>query len=158
MIVLFWNIRGIGNDPTRDMLCELCRMHNPDIIAIAEPKILSADLRPRFWKSINMLFLVENCRGNGLLPNLWVACKRSVAPAPVVFLLTEQLIIIKVEAVQGDQYYGFIHAANSYVERHLLWSCLLPLATLNICLMGDFNAIVRVHEQIGQKSIQQLSC
>lgn len=48
MIVLFWNIRGLGNDPAKNVLRELARAHQPDIIAIAEPKILLSDLVTRF--------------------------------------------------------------------------------------------------------------
>lgn len=40
----------------------------------------------------------------------------------------------------------------------LLWVKFLSLNNLNICFMGDFNAIVGDHEQIGQRNIHRISC
>lgn len=87
MIVLFWNIRGIGNDSAQTMLFELQKTYKPDIIAITEPKILLSDLWPRFWSVIIMQFLAENVRGGGLRPNILVAYSRVLPVALTVFLL-----------------------------------------------------------------------
>lgn len=126
---------GIGNDPARNMLSEIRRAYNLDIIAIAEPKILLRNLYPRFWRKMQMTFLDENSRGGGLRSNLWVAFKSSLQTIPTVFLNTEQVLIIKFSSLNGDMYFGFIHASNSYIERRLLWDTLLPLNSLNICFI-----------------------
>lgn len=115
MIVLYWNIRGLGNDPARNMLNEIRRAYSPDIIAIAKPKILISDLRPSFWTGMNMVFVDENSRGSNLHPNLWVACNSTFPTLPVVIHKSEQ--VIKMVTIHGDLYYGFVHAANNYVDR-----------------------------------------
>lgn len=158
MIVLFWNIRGLCNDPARNMLREIKRAYNPDIIAIAEPKILFQSLRPSFWRSLDMTFLDMNSRENGLRPNLWVAYSCNLQAIPEVVVKSEQMIIIRIIWPRGECYFGFVHAANYYVERRRLWVSLLPFSGLNICVMGDFNAIVGAHEQIGQRQVHRLSC
>lgn len=139
------------------MLREIRRSYNPNIIAIAEPKILISDVRPSFWRSLNMAFIDENYRGSGLRPNLWVACNNNMLIKPTTFLKNEQLIVMKLSTVRGDVYYGFIHASNSYVDRRLLWDSLMPLRGLNLCLMGDFNAIAGLHEQFSRRSMNKIS-
>ncbi|KAM1451641.1 hypothetical protein ACFX2I_038723 [Malus domestica] len=37
--VLFWNIRGIGNDDSRMKLSNICRLHHPNLVCIAEPMV-----------------------------------------------------------------------------------------------------------------------
>lgn len=115
MLVLFWNIRGLGNDVARNMLYEIRRAYNPDIIAIAEPKVLVTDLNPRYWRGLRMSFLDENSRGNGRRPNLWVVYSCSLPRPPEVTLKTDQLLVIKVSSIRGDSFYGFVHTANSYI-------------------------------------------
>lgn len=96
------------------MLYEISRAHRPDIIAIAEPKILIKDLKPRFWRSMNMAFLDENSRGNGLRPNIWIAYSRLLSTLLVVVVKTNQLMVISLSSARGDLFLGFIHAASTY--------------------------------------------
>lgn len=158
MIVLFWNIRGLGDDPARRMLSELGRAYSPDLIAIAEPKVRLSDISPRFWRSINMSFLVENARGGGLRPNIWVLYRRNLANIPTVVLCTGQAIILKVMTGRGEMYYGFVHASCSYIIRRQLWVVLMGFSGFHTCVMGDFNAITGDHEHLGRRGIHKASC
>lgn len=101
MIVLFWNIRGLGNDPARRMLSELGRTYSPDLIAIAEPKVRISDINLRYWRSINMTFLVENERGGGLRSNIRVVYRRNLPSIPIVVLSNDQAIILRVMTSRG---------------------------------------------------------
>lgn len=158
MIVLFWNIRGLGNDPAKNMLSEIRRSYKPDIVAIAEPKILSSDLDTRFWRKLNLTFLEENYREGGLRPNLWVAYSKNILTIPTVVYKDDQLIVIKIMTVKGELHYGFVHAANFYVARRRLWAAIIGLGIGNICFMGDFNAIFGPEEQFGQRCLSRISC
>lgn len=85
-------------------------------------------------------------------------CRDNLPSRPVVYHKSDQIIIIKIASVRGDTYYEFIHASNSYVERRQLWDILMPLSSLNLCLMGDFNAIVGSYEQFSSRQINRRSC
>lgn len=104
-----------------------------------------------------MNFIDENNRDNGLRPNIWVACSRRLPIMPSVILKTAQVIIIKLDTIKGVFYLGFIHAANSYVERRQ-WHSLMPFSGWNVCLVGDYNAIIETHEQVGHKHLHKISC
>ncbi|RXH78385.1 hypothetical protein DVH24_001903 [Malus domestica] len=35
--IIYWNIRGLANSPTRHALCSMVRKHSPDFLCLAEP-------------------------------------------------------------------------------------------------------------------------
>lgn len=107
----------MGNDPAQNMLLNFQRAYKPDIIAIVEPKIRLADLRQRFWRSLNMTFLVENECDGGLRPNIWVAHKSNLSLKPQVLLIIDQVIVIQFDSLHSTFFLGFIHASNSYIVR-----------------------------------------
>lgn len=154
----FWNVRGLGNDPARCVLAELLRAHKPDIVAIAEPKILRKDVSWRFWRKLHLTFLDENHRGGGLRPNIWITYRSFLSVVPSVVYKDDQLVVIKIFTHKGDVFFGFVHAANMYVFRRRLWATMLGFGNCNICFMGDFNAIIGVEEQLGQWNLSHISC
>lgn len=158
MIVLFWNIKGLGNDPAKNMLAKIQRAYKPDIVAIAEPKILRSDLRVSFWKKLNLTFLDENARSGGLRLNLWVAYNNTFSVTPTVLYKDDQLVVIRVFTSRGELHYGFVHASNFYVARRRLWMAILGLGIMNIYFMGDFNAIFGPDEQCVQRYFSRISC
>lgn len=56
-IILFWNIRGIGNDNSRNMLREHCRNIRPDWLGIAEPLVRFSSIPASFWRSLGLVFV-----------------------------------------------------------------------------------------------------
>lgn len=66
-IILYWNICGMGNEHSRDMLREHCRQVCSDWLCIAEQKICSSRIRTSFWQSLGLTFVAENCRTHGQL-------------------------------------------------------------------------------------------
>jgi len=39
MNIIFWNIRGIGNNDSRIALSDMCRLNKPSLLFIAEPMV-----------------------------------------------------------------------------------------------------------------------
>lgn len=54
-----------------------------------------------------MIFLGENEREGGLRPNIWVAYNRFLPTAPVIFLKTDQVVVIKVASLKGDLFFCY---------------------------------------------------
>ena len=73
MKIIFWNIRGIANTPSRLALQNLILENKPDFIFLAEPWI-SYDRLPQTWfLRLGFNFFASNTRQNNL-PNLWCFC------------------------------------------------------------------------------------
>jgi len=70
MNIIFWNIRGIGNNESRIALSELCRLIRPSFTFIVEPMVTRDSIPNWFWTSINVTQFCVNKR-ELLHPNLW---------------------------------------------------------------------------------------
>ncbi|KAL8537668.1 hypothetical protein ACS0TY_012702 [Phlomoides rotata] len=53
---------------------------------------------------------------------------------------------------------GFIHAACDYVGRRALWQYIVDLHCNNLCLIGDFNAVLGAHERHSSHVPNGVSC
>ena len=95
MRVLYWNIRGIANVPSQDALKQFVRVHNPEVLCIAEPFVALTSIPLSFWRSLGMRFVGANDRGSAL-PNLWVFCKTSLAPWIRVWSTSDQQVSLQV--------------------------------------------------------------
>ncbi|KAL8508328.1 hypothetical protein ACS0TY_018794 [Phlomoides rotata] len=60
---------------------------------------------------------------------------------------SEQVILVQAQHNIFDCTLGFIHAASDYVGRRALWQYIGDLHCNNLCLIGDFNAVLRAHER-----------
>ena len=145
MNVLFWNIRGIGNAPSQDMLKHHVVSTRPRWFAIAEPKVPSSSIPDSYWNAMGMRFLGENTRPNSL-PNLWVLEDLSSSGSSIIFS-SSQVLVIKVSWLQRDFLLAFIHAHADYICRRDLWRDLLLLPNTPLLLVGDFNAVIGAHER-----------
>ena len=70
MNILYWNIRGIGNNDSRLALADLCRLHNPSLVFIAEPMVAYDSVPSWFWRNIHVSNYYLNNRAP-LIPNMW---------------------------------------------------------------------------------------
>lgn len=70
MNIIFWNIRGIGNNDSRIALSDMCRLNRPSLIFIAEPMVTYNSIPNWYWRSINVTQYCVNIR-DPLIPNLW---------------------------------------------------------------------------------------
>lgn len=62
--ILYWNVRELGNIPTRNKLKVLFSRHNVDIVAIAELMIDVANM-VSLSNFLNMLGCTSNCDRRG---------------------------------------------------------------------------------------------
>lgn len=69
MKILYWNLRGLANQPTRLALKNLIQNNEPDIILIAEPWMRFEDLPKNWFLRQNYKPFAMNVRENNI-PNL----------------------------------------------------------------------------------------
>lgn len=62
MNIIYWNIRGIGNNESRIALSDLCRVNRPSLIFIAEPMVSYDSIPNWYWQNINVTNYVVNKR------------------------------------------------------------------------------------------------
>ncbi|RXH67815.1 hypothetical protein DVH24_027962 [Malus domestica] len=147
MKVLYWNIRGVGNRPTRRTLRSIVHKYSLDIICIAEPFVPLKRVHPYFWRSISMNLLGVNDRGLQQ-PNLWIF--HSVqASSPKC---SNQHVFVHFNLNGITHGISFVYAATTVVEHRSLWLSLAHDCSIFArphLILGDFNAVLGAHEKIG---------
>ncbi|KAL8537632.1 hypothetical protein ACS0TY_012668 [Phlomoides rotata] len=71
---------------------------------------------------------------------------------------SEQVILVQAQHNLFDCTLGFIHAASDYVGRRALWQYIADLHCNNLCLIGDFNAMLGAHERLSSRAPNGVSC
>lgn len=71
MKIIYWNIKGLKNNPTWRALCSMVRKHSPNFLCLAEPMTSMARIPASYWDSFGMVLLVFNVQGQSF-PNIWV--------------------------------------------------------------------------------------
>ena len=145
MNLFYWNIRGAGNSASQNMLKHHLLMSRPNLVAIAEPKVLFSTFPTNFWRNTGLSLVSCNQRQQGV-PNLWVLADSSCQNISI-FLSTEQVIVIHCTFLGILLQVGFVHAHSDYGPRRRLWEDLLALPDLPTALVGDFNAVLGAHER-----------
>ncbi|CAN6558781.1 unnamed protein product [Malus baccata var. baccata] len=159
MKVLFWNIRGIGNDDSRTELSNICRLHHPDLVCIAEPMVTFNSISTAYWDSLNLSALTFNSRGT-LAPNLWLLTSSTCAD-PLVISISDQQVTVRCTFDHIPSQFTFVYASTSSIKRRDLWAdfiSLRPQTQVPWMAIGDFNAILGAHEQMGGGRPSQASC
>ncbi|KAL2223898.1 UNVERIFIED_CONTAM: putative mitochondrial protein [Sesamum indicum] len=127
---LFWNVRGIGNDPTQRVLNRVRKQHHLDFLAIMEPMI---SLEGRFMaRRLGFKEVVSNC-----VNQIWffwgpeVQCR--------VLIDHEQFLHLPV------------YAKCDMVERRDLWASLrlISVGSSPWIVGGDFNTVLCPEERSG---------
>lgn len=142
MIVLSWNICGLGNDQSQLALENLCTTHKPDWISLYESKIMFENLPNNFLRRINMVLFASNVRLNSR-SNIWIFCKLELQASSMVISSSNQYIAIR----NNDTALVFVHASNNYNNHRALWSDLLRIHEPKFCVIGDFNVVLGAHER-----------
>ncbi|XP_043689272.1 uncharacterized protein LOC122640183 [Telopea speciosissima] len=141
MIVLFWNIRGVGNKPTQSM-------EKVDVVAIVEPKIQFSKAA-RIMRRLGMESVCSNGGENG--DRIWVFWKSSCQ----VRVVKEHVQYVSLECtLHGSHVFmlTFVHAFCMSGEQRQLWTDLLGdvhNSNLPWAIGGDFNAILDPSEKVG---------
>jgi len=149
MKILYWNVRGIANSPTKLAIKRLITQNKPDILVIAEPWIEFSNFPVRWLARQDLKLFATNNR-NGQIPNLWCICKNQLNPN-ILSIDSQQVSFMLKE---HDNYFSVsaIYASTSYLQRRNLWTNLQNLQTqYNVpwCFLGDYNAIIGAHEYQG---------
>jgi len=158
MNILYWNIRGIGNNDSRLALADLCRLHNPSLVFIAEPMVEYDSVPAWFWRNIHVSNYCLNNRAP-LIPNLWAAWGSDCVYT--VIFVSSQCLVLEYICRDTKLYIAGIYASTSYLQRRTLWADLTRLQNSLMgpwIFMGDFNAILGAHEKRGRRLPPSLSC
>jgi hypothetical protein len=83
MKLLYWNLRGIANTPTRLALQRLLLLHKPDLLFIAEPWMDFGDFPPSWFRRLGFKLFSFNDRGN-LKPNLGAFALLTLTPVLLI--------------------------------------------------------------------------
>jgi len=54
LFYFFWNVRGLGNHKSVEMLLSLLKPHKPHLVFLAEPMVPYIDALKFLFKSVNM--------------------------------------------------------------------------------------------------------
>ena len=120
--VLFWNCRGIRGEPTRRVLRELCHLHRPALVCIAEPMVDFSSISSSFWSSLGLHLVGMNDRG-GLIPTIWVFACDSFPEVQIVHC-HDQHLTVSLSIDSRVHWYTFVYASTSTVVRRSLWQSL----------------------------------
>jgi len=149
MNILYWNIRGIANTPSRLALQRLILVNKPDFIFIAEPWI-NYDRFPQNWfHRLGYKLFACNTRHNNF-PNLWCICSSYLDPTIVAN--TDQHVSLTFTHNSTTFGLSAVYASTCYLHRRLLWNDLINCHNqfpIPWCTIGDFNAIIDSHEHRG---------
>jgi len=150
MKIIYWNIRGIANSPSRLALRRLIIQNKPDFVFLAEPW-MSYNAFPANWLyRLNLKIFALNTRPYNL-PSLWCICSTSLNPT--IILSDDQQVTFKISINNIDLYLTAVYASVNNLRRKLLWQTLTNLLSSHPnapwCFIGDFNTIIGAHEHYG---------
>jgi hypothetical protein len=152
MKVLYWNIRGIANAPSRLALQRLILIHKPEFVFISEPWMDYSNFPANWLHRLGLKIFSSNVREN-LLPNLWCCCSSSLNP--IVLDTDSQQVAFSFILNNQTFCMSAIYASTSNIRRKDLWSKLNMLQNqynAPWCFIGDFNIILGTHEHYGHFS------
>jgi len=149
MKIIYWNIRGLANSPSKLALHRLISLHKPDFIFIVEPWMDFNNFPPAWLNRLGIKLFTCNHREN-LLPNLWCVCSNAIDP--VVIDKDDQQVSFSFGLDNRQFYMSAIYASTNYIKRRDLWqklSLLQANSDAPWCYIGDFNVILGAHEYSG---------
>ena len=148
MKILFWNIRGIGNDDSHTELSNICRLHHPDLVCIAEPMVTFNSILVAYWDSLNLSALTFNSRGT-LAPNLWLLISSTCADL-LVISISDQQVTVRCTFDYIPSQFTFVYASTSSIKRRDLWANFITLRSqtqVQWMAISDFNTILGAHNK-----------
>lgn len=158
MKLIYWNIRGLANSPSRQACRNFCNSHKPDFLFLTEPWINFDQVPISFWKSLKLKPFIFNDRGSQI-PNLWGLCADHLNVD--VLSQSRQHLSFSLTLNQHRIFIAAIYAATDYTIRRDLWNELQVLIQNNqgpwLCIR-DFNSILGSQEQRGEGSVSSIAC
>ena len=146
---MFWNVRGIANAPTQNVLKRLINLYNVAFLVIMELFVLP---NPELYsRMLGLVFQRANASGK-----IWIFTKQGITFDVVDD--SEQVIQgrISVPSLANPIMVSAIYAKCSRAERYELWDKLRLHAatTVNIprIVGGDFNTILHLQDRVGSET------
>lgn len=142
MNFLYWNIQGIDNDISQNMLGQHYQSTQLDWLCLMEPKIQFDSIQGSFWSSMGFQLAAQNTR-DGMLPNIWVFCSSRIVNHFVIHS-SDQIIIL--EATSSL----ILTVLVLYIRMHLIYvvenyaGLLFQFDCRNF--LWDFNVVLGAHE------------
>ena len=157
MIVLYWNIRGLANKYSRDVLFDHIKQLSPDVVCLAEPMMNVLDFPIALLHLFNMKLYAYNIRDG--VSKIWILVKKNINNPNVVSNTDQE---ISIDFLLGNKSFriSFVYANVHIYARRRLWHLLQSLAPSDSpwLLIGDFNAILGAHERRGGNLPNSTSC
>ncbi|KAL6178469.1 hypothetical protein ACLB2K_049987 [Fragaria x ananassa] len=161
--IFYWNLWGIANDPTQDLLRKFVRDHHFDVLCIAEPFVSLDSIPSQFWLSMNLVEVSTNDRGVAL-PTLWMFCKPSLLHAFNVVSRTVQQVTVTVTVTLDSVQCVLtsVYARTTMEGRRCLWIDLASVKENFVSgpwlVFGDFNTTLGAYEKKGGAPVCRRSC
>lgn len=148
MIVLIWNVRGVGSQGSPHRIRNLVRLYKPAFVCILEP--FQDILQIQKW-ALNFGYPAENCEGN---EKIWLFWPSDIKPE--IISITAQVITFGLHLPDVNKTVSFscVYASCDRNTREELWTTLKALADgevgkENWAVLGDFNSILKPEEKKG---------
>jgi len=136
-----WNIRGLGNHKTVEMLISLLKLHKPLLVFLVEPMVSYIDVFEVLFKSVNM-HLVATSPIVNKVAKLWCL---SVPNLVRNFFVNEKFISVTCHLHDKCFSFAGVYGANIYVARQFLWRDLSSFIG-PWCIMEEFNVMLLVDD------------
>ncbi|KAK3199335.1 hypothetical protein Dsin_022750 [Dipteronia sinensis] len=153
MIILSWNVRGLGRGEKRRAVRDLVMRHKPMMLFIQESKLKTLDSRTITSLGGSLLIKDVGVEADGSaegLISLWNENLFQVHSC----ITNKRCIIVAGEVVSSKKTVAFcnVYASNIEIERKSLWNFIeLSQGSLTVlwCIRGDFNTILDPSERSG---------
>lgn len=153
MNLLFWNVRGIANEATQNVLKRLINFHNVVFLAIMEP--LTQPNPERFSKALGLDFSDGNSSGK-----IWIFVKEGYKFE--VDVDEEQILHGRLSSpsLPNQVFISAIYTKCSKTGRYPLWEKIKELSGqldgYPWLIGGDFNTILHLRDRTGSESNRQV--
>ncbi|KAL0912822.1 hypothetical protein M5K25_016231 [Dendrobium thyrsiflorum] len=143
---LVWNVRGIGGVNSKTRVCNLCRIHNIQLLVLMEP-FISINKLVATASSLGFTYSYANCSNKIWI--MWNSCIN-------VHIISDfpQVINTHIFCFNIQCYFSFVYAACSRLVWLSLWEQLVDFIFQfkgPWCIGGDFNIISNAFERVGGK-------
>lgn len=149
MKILYLNIRGLTNAPSRLALKRLINSNKPDFILFSEPWLDFINFLATWFHKLGVKLFALNVRHNNS-PNLWCICKNDIVPTVLTSSDHHVTFVFSLKPVNFGV--SAIYASSCCIQRRRFWSELSSIHSQHLIpwsCIGDFNTIIGAHEYRG---------